>query len=79
MLVRLLKIKLLVAYPIKNNCKINNERECFQLRGLCVYDKYQNSGIGTKIISKIENIIIKKSKYIWMNAEQSAVKFYLKT
>ena len=63
---------------IKNNCKINNERECFQLRGLCVYDMYQNSGIGTKIISKIENIISKKkSKYIWMNARQSAVKFYL--
>ena len=63
---------------IKNNCKINNERECFQLRGLCVYEKYQNCGIGTKILNKVENIITEKNtKYIWMNARESAVKFYL--
>ena len=63
---------------IKNNCKINNERECFQLRGLCVYEKYQNCGIGTKILNEVENIITEKNtKYIWMNARESAVKFYL--
>ena len=63
---------------IKNNCKINNEKKCFQLRGLCVYDKFQNHGIGTQVISKIENIITKKNtKYIWMNARESAIKFYL--
>ena len=63
---------------IKNNCKINNEKECFQLRGLCVYDKFQNYGIGTKIINKIENIITEKNtKYVWMNARESALKFYL--
>ena len=63
---------------IKNNCKINNERECFQLRGLCVYEKYQNCGIGTKILNEVENLITEKNtKYIWMNARESAVKFYL--
>ena len=64
---------------IKNNCNENNEVDCFQLRGLCVYNEFQNYGIGTKIISKIENIISEKNiKYVWMNARESAVKFYLK-
>ena len=63
---------------IKNNCTENGEVGCFQLRGLCVYGEFQNYGIGTKIIHKTEDIISEKSiKYIWMNARESAVKFYL--
>ena len=64
---------------IKNNCDENGEVGCFQLRGLCVYNEFQNHGIGTKIIHKIENIITEMNiKYVWMNARESAVKFYLK-
>ena len=63
---------------IKNNCDENGEVGCFQLRGLCVYNEFQNHGIGTKIIHKIENIITEMNiKYVWMNARESAVKFYL--
>ena len=63
---------------IKNNCDENGEVGCFQLRGLCVYNEFQNHGIGTKIIHKIENIISEMNiKYVWMNARESAVKFYL--
>ena len=63
---------------IKNNCDENGEVGCFQLRGLCVYNEFQNYGIGTKIIHKIENIISEMNiKYVWMNARESAVKFYL--
>ena len=63
---------------IKNNCDENGEVGCFQLRGLCVYNEFQNHGIGTKIILKIENIITEMNiKYVWMNARESAVKFYL--
>ena len=63
---------------IKNNCNENNEVDCFQLRGLCVYNEFQNHGIGTKIIHKIEKIISEMNiQYIWMNARESAVKFYL--
>ena len=63
---------------IKNNCNENSEVDCFQLRGLCVYNEFQNYGIGTKIIHKIENIISEMNiKYVWMNARESAVKFYL--
>ena len=63
---------------IKNNCNENGEVGCFQLRGLCVYNEYQNCGVGTRIIRKIEDIIYEKNiKYIWMNARESAVKFYL--
>ena len=63
---------------IKNNCDENGEVGCFQLRGLCIYNEFQNHGIGTKIIHKIENIITEMNiKYVWMNARESAVKFYL--
>ena len=63
---------------IKNNCNENGEVGCFQLRGLCVYNEYQNCGVGTRIIRKIEDIIYEKNiKYIWMNARESSVKFYL--
>ena len=63
---------------IKNICNENSEVDCFQLRGLCVYNEFQNYGIGTKIIHKIENIISEMNiKYVWMNARESAVKFYL--
>ena len=63
---------------IKNNCNENNEVDCFQLRGLCVYNEFQNHGIGKKIIHKIEKIISEMNiKYVWMNARESAVKFYL--
>ena len=63
---------------IKNNCNENSEVDCFQLRGLCVHNEFQNYGIGTKIIHKIENIISEMNiKYVWMNARESAVKFYL--
>ena len=63
---------------IKNNCDENGEVGCFQLRGLCVYNEFQNHGIGTKIIHKMENIITEMNiKYVWMNARESAVKFYL--
>ena len=63
---------------IKNNCDENGEVGCFQLRGLCVYNEFQNHGIGTKIIHKIENIVSEMNiKYVWMNARESAVKFYL--
>ena len=63
---------------IKNICNENSEVDCFQLRGLCVYNEFQNYGIGTKIIHKIENIISEMNiNYVWMNARESAVKFYL--
>jgi len=63
---------------IKNICNENSEVDCFQLRGLCVYNEFQNYGIGTKIIHKIENIISEVNiNYVWMNARESAVKFYL--
>ena len=63
---------------IKNNCNENKEIDCFQLRGLCIYNEFQNYGIGTKIMCEVEDIISEKNiKYVWMNARESAVKFYL--
>ena len=52
---------------------------CYQLRGMCVLDYYQNIGIGQKLLENSEKICKKLNvNYIWMNAREKAVDFYIK-
>ena len=55
--------------------KIEN---CYQMRGLCVDDSFQNRGIGKKLVKKVEEKLKKlKIDNVWMNARESAIQFYL--
>ena len=56
--------------------KIEN---CYQMRGLCVDSKFQNKGIGKKLVFEVEKKLKElKIKNVWMNARDSAINFYLK-
>jgi ribosomal protein S18 acetylase RimI-like enzyme len=49
------------------------------MRGLCIDSKFQNKGIGKKLVDAVERKLKeKKIKNIWMNARDSAINFYLK-
>jgi|TARA_B110000444_G_scaffold217994_1_gene217292 GNAT superfamily N-acetyltransferase len=65
---------------IKNNCNYKELKNCYQLRGMCVLDNFQNNGIGNKILNEAEkqckNLDINN---IWMNARIKAAPFYLKS
>ncbi len=75
---------------INNKCEKMKIENCYQMRGLCVDSKFQNKGIGKKLVFEVEkklkdshaNSMIKlkelKIKNVWMNARDSAINFYLK-
>ena len=64
---------------MKNECKKKELPNCFQLRGLFVDKEFQHNGIGKTIINFVENRLRDSGvNYLWMNARESAVLFYLK-
>ena len=63
--------------------KSNNlfeEKNQFQLRGMAVLEEYQKKGLGEKLIIFLENYIknYQENALIWLNARESALKFYEK-
>ena len=64
---------------MKNECKKKKLPNCFQLRGLFVDKEFQHNGIGKTIVNFVENRLRDSGvNYLWMNARESAVLFYLK-
>jgi ribosomal protein S18 acetylase RimI-like enzyme len=64
---------------INNKCEKIKIESCYQMRGLCIDSKFQNKGIGKKLVDAVERKLKeKKIKNIWMNARDSAISFYLK-
>ena len=64
---------------MKNECKKKGLPNCFQLRGLFVDKEFQHNGIGKTIVNFVENRLRDSGvNYLWMNARESAVLFYLK-
>ena len=64
---------------MKNECKKKKLPNCYQLRGLFVDKEFQHYGIGNAIVNFVENRLRNIGvNYIWMNARESAVLFYLK-
>ena len=64
---------------MKNECKKKKLPNCFQLRGLFVDKEFQYNGIGKTIVNFVENRLRDRGvNYLWMNARESAVLFYLK-
>ena len=64
---------------MKNECKKKELPNCFQLRGLFVDKEFQHNGIGKTIVNFVENCLRGSGvNYLWMNARESAVLFYLK-
>jgi GNAT superfamily N-acetyltransferase len=64
---------------MKNECKKKELPNCFQLRGLFVHKEFQHNGIGKTIVNFVENRLRDIGvNYLWMNARESAVLFYLK-
>ena len=64
---------------MKNECKKKELPNCFQLRGLFVDKEFQQNGIGKTIVNFVENRLRDSGvNYLWMNARESAVLFYLK-
>lgn len=64
---------------IENNSIKLNSKNSIQLRGMCVYDKFQKQNVGLALLNKAEELSKAKNfEYIWMNARKSALKFYLK-
>ena len=63
---------------INNKCEKMEIKNCYQMRGLCVDDSFQNKGIGKKLVKKVEKKLKQlKIDNIWMNARESAIQFYL--
>ena len=64
---------------MKNECKKKELPNCFQLRGLFVDKEFQHNGIGKTIVNFVENRLRDSGvNYLWMNARESTVLFYLK-
>jgi GNAT superfamily N-acetyltransferase len=64
---------------MKNECKKKELPNCYQLRGLFVDKEFQHNGIGKTIVNFVENRLRDSGvNYLWMNARESAVLFYLK-
>ena len=64
---------------IENYTKNLEELKVIQLRGMCVYKKYQNNNVGQRLLEKAESISKEnKYTYLWMNARKSALNFYVK-
>ena len=64
---------------MKNECKKKELPNCFQLRGLFIDKEFQHNGIGKTIVNFVENRLRDSEvNYLWMNARESAVLFYLK-
>ena len=64
---------------MKNECKKKELPNCFQLRGLFVDKEFQHNGIGKTIVNFVENHLRDSGvNYLWMNARESDVLFYLK-
>ena len=65
---------------IKNNSKHKDLKNCYQLRGMCVSDNFQNKGIGIKILKEAEKLCRNLNiDNIWMNARKKAANFYLRS
>ena len=61
---------------IKNNCNYKELKNCYQLRGMCVLDNFQNNGIGNKILNEAE----KQSVFYHLDTFLlQAAPFYLKS
>tara|TARA_A100001011_G_scaffold400708_1_gene517825 strand:- start:26987 stop:27427 length:441 start_codon:yes stop_codon:yes gene_type:complete len=64
---------------MKNECKKKKLPNCYQLRGLFVDQEFQYKGIGNTIVNFVEERLRYIGvNYLWMNARESAVLFYLK-
>ena len=64
---------------IKKKSTYKNLTNCYQARGMCVLEDFQNKGIGEKILKEAEkHCKILKIKNVWMNARVKAANFYLK-
>ena len=72
--------KLVGAVSLMNNkCEKMKIENCYQMRGLCIDTKFQNQGIGKKLVFEVEKKLKElKIKNVWMNARDSAINFYLK-
>ena len=64
---------------IENSNKNLELSKVIQLRGMCVYKKFQNNNIGQTLLENAE-LMSKENKYtyLWMNARKPALNFYLK-
>ncbi|RPG61073.1 MAG: GNAT family N-acetyltransferase [Flavobacteriaceae bacterium TMED220] len=61
---------------LNTSTKTNNIR---RLRGMAVKKKYQKNGIGSKLISRAEEILVSENIFlIWLKAREKAINFYLK-
>ena len=64
---------------IKKKSTYKNFTNCYQARGMCVLEDFQNKGIGEKILKEAEkHCKILKIQNIWLNARVKAANFYLK-
>ena len=74
----------LMAYLPNNKVigvgRINEDKnKKAQIRFMAVHSKYRNNNVGEKILKELEKYAYKNSiEYIYLNARDSAVKFYLK-
>ena len=56
----------------------SEENQC-QLRGMAILEKYQNSGMGNRLLSTVESFCIQtKTNILWFNAREKALPFYKK-
>ena len=64
---------------IKNKSTRIELKNCYQLRGMCVLKNSQKKRIGQKLLQSAEKTCRNLNvDYIWMNAREKAVNFYLK-
>jgi GNAT superfamily N-acetyltransferase len=63
----------------KSNSAFEDKKQ-FQLRGMAILEDYQKKGIGEKLIIFLENHVnaSDRNAVIWLNARESAFKFYEK-
>ena len=63
----------------KNNHRLFNQENQYQIRGMAVAEEHQHSGIGKKLIHHLENFCLENNiNFLWFNARVSAQKFYEK-
>ena len=69
--------KIVGVISILNTSKIKDKVR--RLRGMAVKKNHQKNGIGSKLISKAEEILLSKNiSLIWLKAREKAINFYLK-
>ena len=68
-------IGVLSAYQKKH--PLLNANKSYQIRGVAVLEKGHRRGIGSALMTQVENILAKrKVDIIWLNARINALKFY---